>query len=54
VFETPKTSGNHWDVMEGDVIAPVAPEAQGEEAQPEDYDKIEYMLSTAKGASAAF
>jgi hypothetical protein len=53
VFETPKTSGNHWDVMEGDVIAPVAP-AQGEEAQSEDYDEIEYMPPTAKGASAVF
>jgi hypothetical protein len=54
VFETPETSGNHWDVMEGDVIAPVAPETQGEEAQTEDYDEIEYMPPTAKGASAAF
>jgi hypothetical protein len=55
VFKTPETSGNHWDVMEGDdVIAPVAPETQGEEAQSEDYDEIEYMPPTAKGASAAF
>ena len=54
VFKTPETSGNHWDVMEGDVIAPVVPETQGEEVQSEDYDEIEYMAPTAKGASAAF
>ena len=54
VFETPKANGNHWDVMEGDVVAPLAPEAQAEEAQIEDYDEIEYMPPTAKGASAAF
>jgi hypothetical protein len=54
VFKTPETSGNHWDVMEGDVIAPVVPEPQGEEAQSEDYEEIEYMAPTAKGASAAF
>ena len=53
VFETPKTSGNHWDVIEGDVIAPAAPEAQGEETQSEDHDEIEYMPPTAKGTSAA-
>ena len=53
VFKTPETSGNHWDVMEGDVIAPVAPETQGEEAQSEDYEEIEYMPPTAKGASDA-
>ena len=54
VFKTPETSGNHWDVMEGDVITPVAPEALGDEAQSEDYDEIEYMPPTAKGASALF
>jgi hypothetical protein len=54
VFKTPETNGNHWDVMEGDVTAPVAPEAQVEEVQSEDYDEIEYMPPTAKGASAAF
>jgi hypothetical protein len=54
VFKTPEASGNHWDVMEGDVIAPVVPEVQGEEAQSEDYDEIEYMPPTAEGASAAF
>jgi hypothetical protein len=54
VFATPKANGNHWDVMEGDVIAPVVPEAQGEEAQSEDYDEIEYMPPTAIGASATF
>ncbi|KAN0116326.1 hypothetical protein V8E52_005945 [Russula decolorans] len=48
VFKTPETSGNHWDVMEGDVIAPVVPEPQGEEAQSEDYEEIEYMAPTAK------
>ncbi|KAH9986013.1 hypothetical protein BJV74DRAFT_845937 [Russula compacta] len=47
VFETPVTSGNHWEVIEGDVIAPLASEVQGEEAQPEDYDEIEYMPPTA-------
>jgi len=47
VFETPVTNGNHWDVMEGDIAMPAAPEAQGEEAQPEDYDEIEYMAPTA-------
>ena len=51
VFETPVTSGNHWEVIEGDVITPVASEAQGEDAQPEDYDEIEYMPPTAIGAS---
>ena len=40
--------------MEGDVITPVAPEALGDEAQSEDYDEIEYMPPTAKGASALF
>lgn len=54
VFKTPETSGNHWDVMEGDVIAPVDPESQCEEAQSEDYDEIEYMPPTAEGSSAAF
>jgi len=53
VFETPVTSGNHWDVTEGDVIVPVAPDAQGEVAQSEDYDEIEYMPPSAKGASAS-
>jgi len=48
MFKTPDTSGNHWDVVEGDVIAPVAPELQGEEAESEDYDEIEYMPPTAK------
>jgi hypothetical protein len=52
VFETPVPGGNHWDVIEGDVIAPVAPEAQSEEAHTEDYDEIEYMAPTAIGASA--
>ncbi|KAI9507415.1 hypothetical protein F5148DRAFT_981445 [Russula earlei] len=47
VFETPVTNGNHWDVIEGDVISPVTPEVQGEEAQAEDYDEIEYMPPTA-------
>ncbi|KAI0250315.1 hypothetical protein BJV78DRAFT_1219905 [Lactifluus subvellereus] len=47
VFETPVTNGNHWDVMEGDIAVPAAPEAQGEEARPEDYDEIEYMAPTA-------
>ncbi len=54
VFETPVTLANHWDVIEGDVTTSVASEAQGEEAQSEDYDDIEYMPPTAKGASAAF
>jgi hypothetical protein len=54
VFETPVTSGNHWDVIEGDVIAPVVPEAQVEEAQTEDDDEIEYMPPTAIGANATF
>jgi hypothetical protein len=54
VFETPVTNANHWDVIEGDVTTSVASEAQGEEAQSEDYDEIEYMPPTAKGASAAF
>lgn len=53
-FKTPETSGNHWDVTEDDVIAPVAPEAQAEEVQSEDFDEIEYMPPTAKGASAAY
>lgn len=54
VFETPVPSGNHWDVVEDDVIAPVAPEAQGDEAQTEDYDEIEYMPPTAIGACVSF
>jgi len=54
LFETPVKTGNHWDAIEGDVIAPVVLEAQGEEAQSEDYDEIEYMPPTAKGANAAF
>lgn len=54
VFETPVTSGNHWDVIEGDAIAPVVLEEQAEEAQTEDYDEIEYMPPTAIGASATF
>jgi hypothetical protein len=54
VFETPVTSGNHWDVIEGDIIPPVVPEVQDEEAQTEDYDEIEYMPPTAIGASATF
>ena len=54
VFETPKANGNHWDVVESDTIAPVALEPQGEGAQSEDYDEIEYMPPTAKGARAAF
>ena len=52
VFKTPDTFNNHWEVMEIDVIAPVAPDTQGEEVQSEDYDKIEYMSPTAEGASA--
>ena len=40
--------------MGGDIITPVALGAQGEEAQSEDYDQIEYMPPTAKGARAAF
>ena len=54
VFETPVPSGNHWDVIEGDVIAPVAPKMQNEDAQSEDYDEVEYMPPTAIGASAVF
>ena len=54
LFETPVATGNHWDVIEGDVIAPVVPKGQGEEAQTEDYDEIEYMPPTAIGASATF
>ena len=54
MFETPKANDNHWDVMGGDIITSVALEAQGEEAQSEDYDEIEYMPPTAKGARAAF
>lgn len=54
VFETPVPSGNHWDVIEGDVIAPVAPEIQNEGAQTEDYDEIEYMPPTAIGANVFF
>ena len=54
VFETPVTSGNHWDVIDGDVIAPAASEMQGEEAQTEDFDEIEYMPPTAIGASDTF
>jgi len=54
VFKTPDTFGNHWEVMESDVITPVAPDSQGEEVQSEDYDEIEYMPPTAEGASAAF
>jgi len=54
VFETPVPSGNHWDVIESDRIAPVLPEAQNEEAQLEDYDEIEYMPPTAIGASSVF
>jgi hypothetical protein len=41
-------------VIEGGFIAPVVPEEQGEEAQTEDYDEIEYMPPTAIGASTAF
>lgn len=52
VFETPVSSGNPWDVIEGDVIAPVAPEAQSNELQTEDYDEIEYMPPTATGAKS--
>ena len=54
VFETPVPSGNHWDVLEDDAIAPVVPEAQSEEVQQEDYDEIEYMPPTAIGASVVF
>jgi hypothetical protein len=54
VFETPATNGNHWDVIEHDITAPVAPEAQGEGGQLEDYDEIEYMAPTAIGANAIF
>jgi len=54
VFETPVPSGNHWDVIEGDAIAPIVLEAQSEEVQQEDYDEIEYMPPTAIGASAVF
>ncbi|KAI0250317.1 hypothetical protein BJV78DRAFT_1321910 [Lactifluus subvellereus] len=49
VFEIRITNGNLWDVMEGDIAVPAAPEAQGEEARPEDYDEIEYMAPTAIG-----
>lgn len=52
LFETPVPSGNHWDVIEEDAIAPVVPEVQGEEVQQEDYDEVEYMPPTAVGASA--
>ena len=54
VFETPVTNGNHWDVIEGDIAVPVAPEAQGERVQQEDYDEIEYMAPTAIGVSPSF
>jgi len=47
VFETPVPNGNHWDVIEHDITAPVSPEAQGEGGQLEDYDEIEYMAPTA-------
>ena len=53
VFETPVSKGNHWDVSDDVVIAPVAQEVQGELAQSEDYDEIEYMPPTAIGASGA-
>ncbi|KAI9452213.1 hypothetical protein BJY52DRAFT_1294130 [Lactarius psammicola] len=46
-FETPVAKGNHWDVIEGDIEVPALPEAQGEGAQAEDYDEIEYMPPTA-------
>jgi hypothetical protein len=54
VFETPVPSGNHLDVIESDVIAPVLPEVQSEEIHAEDFDEIEYMPPTAIGANAAF
>jgi hypothetical protein len=53
-FETPVTKGNHWDVIEGDIEVPTLPEAQGEGAQVEDCDEIEYMPPTAIGESADF
>jgi len=47
MFETPVPSGNPWDVIEDDAIAPVVPEAHSEEVQQEDYDEVEYMSPTA-------
>ncbi|KAH9961578.1 hypothetical protein BC827DRAFT_1202994 [Russula dissimulans] len=47
IFETPVSNGNHWDVLDDAIIAPVAQEVQGELVQSEDYDEIEYMPPTA-------
>ncbi|KZT04291.1 uncharacterized protein LAESUDRAFT_657988 [Laetiporus sulphureus 93-53] len=47
-FKTPITTGNHWDVSDGDVsVAEAEAEEEKVEVQEEDYDEIEYMPPTA-------
>ncbi|KAL0956969.1 hypothetical protein HGRIS_003071 [Hohenbuehelia grisea] len=41
-FETPMTTGNHWDVSDGSICVPEAHAEEGEE-ETEDHDEIEYM-----------
>ncbi|KAJ7671209.1 hypothetical protein B0H17DRAFT_1335482 [Mycena rosella] len=42
-FETPVTTGNHWDVSELDLVVPPAAEPQAPAPPTDDYDEIEYM-----------
>ena len=41
------SSSNYRDLIEGEVVIQVVPEAWGEETKPEDYDEIEYVPPTA-------
>ena len=44
----------HLDVTDDDVISPIAPEAQSEEAQPKGHDEVVSMPFASIGVSTVF